>query len=62
MGEVVNLRNARKQKARTSAEAAASANRSLHGLPKHERKASKARATKEKHDLEARRLDQESKD
>ena len=62
MGDVVNLRRARKLKARESAEAQASVNRSLHALPKNERKAAKARAAKEKRDLDARRLDRETKD
>lgn len=62
MGNVVNLRRARKHKARETAETTASVNRSLHGLPKHERKATKARAAKEKRDLDARRLDREIND
>ena len=62
MGDLVNLRRARKHKARENQQAAASANRSLHGLPKHEREAAKARAAKEKRDLDARRLDRESTD
>lgn len=62
MGDVVNLRRARKDKARENAEAAASVNRSLHGLPKHVRNAAKARAAKEKRDLDAGRLDSEPGD
>lgn len=62
MGDVVNLRLARKHKARETAEAEASVNRSLHALPKNERKAAKARAAKEKCDLDARRLDREIND
>ena len=62
MGDVVNLRQARKHKARESAEATASVNRSLHGMPKHERKAAKVRAAKEKRELDARRLDRETGD
>ena len=41
MGDLVNLRRARKRKVRENSEAAASANRSLHGLPKPEREARK---------------------
>ena len=37
MGEVVNLRQARKQKARTEKERQASENRALHGRTKAER-------------------------
>lgn len=37
MGEVVNLRQARKQKARTEKERQASENRALHGRSKAER-------------------------
>jgi len=62
MGDLVNLRRARKRKAHENEQAAASANRSLHGLPKHERETAKARAAKEKGDLDARRLDTERPD
>jgi Domain of unknown function (DUF4169) len=62
MGDVVNLRRARKHKARKTAEAAASVNRSLHGLSKPERKAAKARAAKDKRDLDVRLLDPETPD
>jgi hypothetical protein len=62
MGDLVNLRRARKRKAREIEQAAASVNRSLHGLPKQEREAAKARTTKEKRDLDARRLDRECTD
>ncbi|WP_315923799.1 DUF4169 family protein [Mesorhizobium sp. SP-1A] len=37
MAEIVNLRQARKQKARTEKERAAEQNRALHGRPKAER-------------------------
>ncbi len=56
-GEVVNLRRERKRKARQAAEAEAAANRSLHGVPKTKRTLAKARAQKERQDLETRRLD-----
>ena len=42
MGEVVNLRRARKRKTRESAEGAAAANRATHGISKAERELSKA--------------------
>jgi hypothetical protein len=62
MGDVVNLRRARKQKARETADTTASVNRSLHGLSKRERKRAKACAAKENRDLEALRLDCETSD
>lgn len=42
MGEIVNLRRARKQKARTEAEANANANRLQHGRSKAEKRLTKA--------------------
>ena len=42
MGEIVNLRRARKQKARTAAEANASANRLQHGRSKAEKQLTQA--------------------
>jgi hypothetical protein len=38
MGEIVNLRTARKDKARREREAAAEANRVAHGAPKRDRR------------------------
>jgi Domain of unknown function (DUF4169) len=43
MAELINLRNARKQKARAEKEKAAAANRALHGTPKALRKLSDAK-------------------
>ena len=42
MGEVVNLRRARKRKARDVADVAAAANRAAHGISKAEREHAKA--------------------
>lgn len=42
MGEIVNLRRARKQKARATAEADANANRIQHGRSKAEKKMTQA--------------------
>lgn len=42
MAEIVNLKRARKQKARTAAETEAAANRLTHGQTKADRKKSKA--------------------
>jgi hypothetical protein len=50
--EIVNLRQARKRKARAEKETAAEANRLRHGLPKPEKRRLKAEG-----DLAARRLE-----
>jgi hypothetical protein len=60
MAEIVNLRRARKRKAREAAAAEAGANRILHGAPKHARNSAKALSAKEKHDLDSRRLDRKA--
>ncbi len=52
MGEIINLRRARKSQARAEAERQAAENRILHGEAKALRKARTAQA-----ELEARRLD-----
>ena len=57
MGELVNLRHARKAKARAAAQDAASANRAVFGTAKHTRELTNARSEKERRDLEGRRLD-----
>ncbi len=46
MGEVVNLRTAKKQSARKAARASADANAAKHGRTKSERELEKARAEK----------------
>ena len=51
MAEIVNLRQARKARARTEAEAKAARNRATHGRTKAERQSSAAQS-----DLDARRL------
>lgn len=56
MGEIVNLRRAKKAKARVKAEDDAAANRLLHGTPKGLRDLAKARADKARSDLEAGRM------
>jgi hypothetical protein len=60
MADLINLRRARKTKAREAAEKTAEANRALHGTSKHARDLAKARSAAEHRDLEARRL--QSKD
>jgi len=57
MVEIVNLRQARKTKARDEKAKAADANRSVHGTPKHLRKLAKARSEKAARDLDAHKKD-----
>jgi len=57
MGELINLRRARKRKARDAKETAASANRLLHGVSKPERDAVKAENTLIIRRVDARRLE-----
>jgi len=52
MADIVNLRRARKAKAKDEKSKAADANRVLHGTPKPVRDLAKARADKEARDLE----------
>ncbi len=62
MADIVNLRRARKRKAREAAAAEADANRILHGAPKHARNSAKVQSAKEKRDLDSRRLDRKAPD
>lgn len=57
MAEIVNLKRVKKARARTEKEAAADANRAMHGTPKRERDLAKARA-----ELSQSRLDAHKKD
>ena len=57
MGDLVNLRRAKKAKARVAAENTAAANRAVFGTPKRARDLTKARSRKAHRDLEAGRLD-----
>jgi len=59
MAEIVNLRRARKAKARAEKVRVADANRVKHGVAKPVRDLAKARADKAAHDLEANRLDRD---
>ena len=52
MGEIVNLRQARKRKERQLAEEEAAANRLLHGRSRSERRLAATRKAKERRDLE----------
>lgn len=56
MADLINLRRARKTKAREVAAKTAEANRTLHGISKTARDVAKARSAAEKRNLEARRL------
>jgi hypothetical protein len=57
MGNLVNLRRAKKAKARAEAEHAAAANRASFGTPKAARDLTKARSEKARRDLEGGRLE-----
>lgn len=57
MAEIVNLRRARKAKARDGKAREAEANRIKHGTRKPAHDLAKARAEKEAHDVEAHKLD-----
>ncbi len=57
MGDVVNLRRARKNAERRAAEESAAANRLLHGRTKAERKLDTARKEKVRRDLERHRIE-----
>jgi hypothetical protein len=55
--EIINLRRARKAKARAEKQEQAAENRARHGAPKSERGLTKARSEKGRRDLEALKLD-----
>ncbi|MEJ0026851.1 MAG: DUF4169 family protein [Rhizomicrobium sp.] len=57
--EIVNLRRARKAKARDAKAAEADANRTKHGIAKPVRDLAKARAEKDKRAADAHKLDKE---
>ncbi len=57
MTEIINLRRARKQKARSEKEKTTEANRILHGTPKPLRDLAKARTEKAARDLDAHKKD-----
>jgi hypothetical protein len=59
MAELINLRQARKAKAKAQKEKAAETNRILHGTPKAVRKLSEARKDKTEHRLAGHRLEDE---
>ena len=57
MGDIVNLRRARKEKARNAKADKAAENRLLHGTPKEVRELTKARSKKADAGLEGHRLE-----
>jgi hypothetical protein len=57
MAEIVNLRRARKAKAKAEKDKAAEASRIAHGAPKPARDLAKARADKAARDLEGHKKD-----
>ncbi len=59
MSEIINLRRARKARARQEREAAANANRAKHGVSKQARNLAKTRSEKERRAAEAHKLDKE---
>jgi hypothetical protein len=56
MAEIVNLKRAKKAKARAAAEADAAANRAHHGTPKAARDLAQARREKDAEKIDAHRL------
>jgi hypothetical protein len=59
MGEIVNLRTARKRARRRQDKSGANAQRVAHGIPKALRQEHKARHEKSVRDLDAHRLDKD---
>ena len=57
MADIVNLRRARKAKARAEKDKEAESSRALHGTPKHLREITKLRSEKAARDLDAGRLE-----
>jgi chorismate mutase len=61
MGDIVNLRRARKQAARQAAEQKAAANRALHGRSKAQRKLDRTHETKSSGDLDGHLIERKDK-
>jgi hypothetical protein len=62
MAEIINLRRAKKQKARAAKEREASSNRVRFGTAKSEQKVTLARSEKDRSALEGKRLDKPLED
>lgn len=60
MSEIVNLKRARKAKARHAKDVVAEANRAKHGVSKSKHNLAKVRIAKAKRDVDALKLDEES--
>jgi hypothetical protein len=60
MGDLIKFRDARKRAMRRQDEQSAAANRLAHGRSKPERAAEDARAAKQRRELDAHRLDNQS--
>lgn len=56
MADIVNLRTARKQKARSLKEATADANRAKHGICTKTRRLDSAKTLRESHQLDGKKL------
>lgn len=61
MSDIVNLRMARKRKARADKERTASENRALHGVPKAERNRSRIESEKAASFVEAHRIERDDR-
>jgi hypothetical protein len=61
MAEIINLRRARKKKARAAREIEADSNRARHGVPTSGRKLERVRREKAMRDLESLRLSEDEK-
>lgn len=59
MAEIINLRRARKAKARAEAQKDAAANRAAHGISKETRSLADARAEKAAKDLDAHKREED---
>jgi hypothetical protein len=62
LGEIVNLRRARKQRRRDEDEAAAAANRLAHGVGKAAKREARAERERAERALEGHRLDPDGKE
>jgi hypothetical protein len=62
MADIINLRRARKTKAKTEKDKTAQANRVLHGTPKHLRNLTEARKNKANQALSGHRLEKDDED
>jgi hypothetical protein len=59
MSDIINLRQARKQKARHEKEVVAEANRAKHGISKSAHTRAKTMVERDSHKLEAHRLEED---